>query len=306
MANGIVHSPIEVLLPAFQGAPVALAPERGHELQEIITNRNIEFRFDTATHEMRFEGQELFGGLGLVCVGIRGLERLWAHAFAAVHVYFRFQAGGFTEPLQLTETEEGMGVQRLLQWALEGEMEGNPQPWPLDIPRPAANPADDQHRVTNELFLGSAGFAVLHEIGHIVREHRGMNLAQDVCYRHEFEADEWAYDWVMEKWRDYDNSVAVYRKRATLIAALFALISVNHVYEPRRRVGSKHPNTVDRLLRFLVKHANEDSGLPVGLPWSVAGTTIHLHLSQVLEQPLPVMNSWRRYFGEIRDRLDQP
>lgn len=306
MSEALKASPISPLWHSFADAPFALAPERGEELHRLIQERNIQFKLDDETQQVRFDGVDLFGGLGLVCVGLRGLERLWIHAYAATHIYFRFQATGFSEPLVLPGTAEGRIVAELLEWALRGEMHGDESPWPEHLPRPQAKPADDQNQVTNELFLGAGGFAVLHELGHIARAHRGSDLPRDVFYRQEFEADEWAYDWVMDRWRDFDPRELVFKKRATLIAALFGLITVNQVYRPRRISVSVHPNTIDRLMRFLTKHANEDSGLQVGLPWAVAGTTIHLHLSQRLKDTLPPFNSWRTYFHVIRDTIDQP
>jgi len=298
------ESPIIPLWSAFAGAPFSLAPERAEELKDLIAARNIHFTLDDETHQMRFEGADLFGGLGLVCVGLRGLERLWVHAYASTHFYLRYQAVGFAQPINLLATTEGQAVAELLNWALQGEMQGNPAPWPDNLPKPIQNPADAQNQIANELFWGAAGFAVLHEIGHIVRDHKGVNLPRDVKYRHEFEADEWAYDWVMNKWRDFQAHDTVFKKRTTLIATLFSLIAVNQVYRPRRVVESNHPNTIDRLLRFLTKHANEDSGLPIALAWGVAGATIHFHLSQRLDNPLPVFDRWRTYFNAIHDAVD--
>ncbi len=304
MNGQLCESPIEVLFHAFEGAPSNLAPERSDELGEIIRQHNIQFKLDEETHVMRFEGADLFGGLGLVCVGLRGLERLWAHAYGIVHIYFRFQAVGFTREIHLRETQEGVLTEQLLDWALRGEHDGDPTPWPVGLPKPQGNPTDDQNRVTNELFLGAMGFAVLHEIGHIVRGHGGTNLPKDVKYRHEFEADEWAYDWVMDRWRDYapDNPV-VFKKRCTLIACLFSLIAINHVRAPRNIEQSGHPHSIDRLMRFLLKHANESAGLPASFAWAVPTTAIHLHLSQVLDQPLAVKESFPEYFAEIRRRF---
>lgn len=293
--------PIDVLWPSLAGAPFSLAPERIPELQALISQRNINFQLDRETHEMRFEGAELFGGLGLVCVGMRGLERLWAHTYGMIHVYRRFQAMGFAAPLNLEATEEGRLAARLMTWAIQGELHGNPAAWPNDLPHPQANPADEQGQLTNELFLGAVGFAVLHEIGHIVREHRGENLPKDVKFRHEFEADEWAFDWVMDRWREYTpHNPLVFKKRCTLIAGLFALIAIYHVRSPRQVEISDHPHTIDRLLRFLIKHANEDNGLDSGLAWALCSTAIGLHLNQVMEGQMPEVASFRDHLAEIR------
>ena len=304
-------SPIDVLWPSLAGAPFSLAPERQVELQNLITQRNINFQLDRQTHEIRFEGAELFGGLGLVCVGMKGLERLWAHTYGMIHVYRRFQEVGFSELIDLTATAEGRLAAQLMTWAIDGEVNGNPTPWPASLPRPLANPVDDQGILTNEVFLGVIGFAVLHEIGHIVRNHGGAGLPKDTIYRFEFEADEWAYDWVMDKWREYipndplimPGDPRILKKRCTLIAGLFALIAINHVRMPRNPETSDHPHTIDRLLRFLIKHANEDNGLDTGLAWALCSTAIGLHVNQISGNPWPTFDNFRDHLSEIRRRF---
>ncbi len=118
-------------------------------------------------------------------------------------------------------------------------------------------------------------------------------------------ADEWAYNWVLDKWREFaaPPNPLVFKKRCTLVVSLFALIAINHVRRPRNIATGDHPNTVDRLLRFLVKHANEDNGLDSGLAWAVAFTAIHLHISQILDEPLPIAQDFRDYFNDIRRRF---
>jgi len=184
------------------------------------------------------------------------------------------------------------------------DVRGNPAAWPDDLPHPQANPTDEQGQLTNELFLGAIGFAVLHEIGHIVRVHRGMHLSLDEKHRQEFEADAWAYNWVMDRWRDYlPHTPLVHKKRCTLIASLFALIAIMHVRSPRNVETSDHPNTIDRLLELLNTHADENNGLNSGLAWAVSSTGIGLHLNQVSSDPWPTYNNSRDYFTEIRRRF---
>ncbi len=297
------QSPIEVLLPAFDEAPYRLAPERESELRTLVRERNIQFKLDRETLAMRFEGVNLFDMIGPIYIGVRGLERLWVFAYAATHVYMRFQANGFTRPLLLPATPEGRVVDALLRWAVEGEAKDNPAPWPADLPKPQLNPVDDVHLVANELFWGAGGFAVLHEIGHVIRRHGGMDQPRDVLFREEFEADEWAYDWVMDRWRDYSPNPLVHKKRTTLLASLFALIAIGEIHDPERVKEGKHPNIIDRTLRFLIKHANESSGLPDGLAWAVSATTIHLHLTHMTNETLPSVESFRDYFNLIRNRV---
>jgi hypothetical protein len=295
-----LESPLKCLLSHFNQAHFRLAPERAGELCELLKRHNVNFHFDSETLDMVFEGASLFGGLGMVRLGLRGLERMWVHSLAAIHIYLRFRADDFAKPQLLPATEEGRRVAALLGWAIRAEVEGNPQPWPSDLPQPRENPVDELNALTNEVFLGIAGFAVLHELGHIIKEHRSVYGTRDERFRQEFEADEWAYDWVMDKWRDLDQSTGVYTKRCVLIASLFAVLASLDVYTSRRVQTLSHPNIIDRLLRFLVKHANEDNGLPSAMAWNVAATTIHMHLSQLLMWNPPPFERARDYFDSIR------
>lgn len=306
MPSDLASSPIAPVWTGFARAPFQLAPERREELQKIIAERNIQFNLDDATHELRFEGANLFQSVGMVFVGLRGLERLWAHAYGAMFVFRQFQAAGF-QPIILPSTEEGKKTERLIGWALQGELQGNAAPWPSDLPRPQAQPTDEQHQLTNELFWGIGGFAVLHEIGHVVLNHTGgTDVPKDVLYRNEFEADEWAYDWIMQQWRTFADDPRVAQKRILLIAAMFSILAVHQLYAPRKVKSAKHPNTIDRLLRFLIKHASEDSGLHVQLGWAVPTTTIHTHLTQLMSKPMPPVDSFRTYLNSVRPVIDDP
>lgn len=251
---------------------------------------------------MRFEGGEFFGGLGLVYVGVRGLERLWAHTYGIIHVYLRLQAVGFAQPLNLNDTEEGRLAGQLMSWAIDAEK--NETPWPKDLPHPIANPTDEQNLLTNEVFYGVIGFAVLHEFGHIVLRHSGSGLSKDILFRYEFEADEWAYDWIMDRWREFTpHTPVVLKKRCTLIAALFSLIAIYHVRAPRPVETSEHPHSIDRLLRFLIKHANEENGVECGLAWALASTAIGLHVTDRSTDPWPAFDDFRDHLNEIRRRF---
>ena len=303
-------SPIEVLFPDIEDAPFRLAPERRDKLKAIFDEKNIQYSFDREAMRMRFEGADLFGGLGLVYVGVRGLEHFWALCYGAMHAYRAFQANGF-QATRLTVDEEGRRVAKLLDWAVAGVKDGDPAEWPNDVPKPEAAPTEMPSRLANELFLGAAGFAVLHEVGHIVQDHRMDNPPLDVRFRYEFEADEWAYNWVMDNWRDFDPDRAVHTKRVTLLACLFAMMAINRYYQKERNEQLKkpqeilsHPNVIDRVLRFLIKHANEDSGLPARLGWGVAAAAIHMHFTAQVQAAMPKFEDFRAYFNSIRSRFD--
>jgi len=87
-----------------------------------------------------------------------------------------------------------------------------------------------------------------------------------------------------------------------VISSLFALIAINQIYLPGKPKKSEtHPNIIDRCLRFLIKHANEDAGYPSTLPWSVPVTAIQMHLPEDVQAAFPPLESYRDYFNLIRD-----
>jgi hypothetical protein len=79
-----LQSPLRGLLIHFNEAHFRLAPEREDELRHLLSERNVNFRFNPTHLDMVFEGVSLFGRLGLVHLGLRGLERLWVHSLAAI------------------------------------------------------------------------------------------------------------------------------------------------------------------------------------------------------------------------------
>lgn len=304
-----MKSPIEELLPRFEDAPFGLAPERREELRAIFQKKNIQYSFDREALRMRFQGLDLLGELGIVYVGLRGLEHIWALSYGAMHAYRIFQANGF-QPARLNIDEHGRRVGRLLDWAVAGVRDEDPREWPDDLPKPELNPVDLPGQLANELFLGAAGFAVLHEVGHIELEHRGDEPPLDVRFRHEFEADEWAYNWVMDKWREFNPNPEVHTKRITVLACLFAMIAISRIYQREKSERQKrplepstHPNVIDRTLRFLLKHANEDSDLPARLGWGVAALAIQMHFPAQVQASMPQFESYQEYFASIRQRL---
>jgi len=293
-------SNLDVLWDKFKDAPYRLAEERRGELRQLMTDKKVEIKFDKETLSMRFEGLDLFG-LGLVNVGIRGLERLWAFAYGIAYVQRRINEEG-KKPFRFADNPVGQDAALLIQWAIDAIEKKDPSPWPDNLPRPQAEP-EGIGAVANALFVGASGFAVLHEIGHIVLGHKGAGNSKDVNFRQEFEADEWAYNWIMDRWTESSPETSeAHTVRATLISSLFSLIAINQIYLPGEPKKSEtHPNIIDRLLRFLIKHANEDAGYASTLPWSVPVTAIQMHLPEDVQAGFPKLESYRIYLNLIRD-----
>ena len=134
--------------------------------------------------------------------------------------------------------------------------------------------------LANEIFWGSVAFIIMHEIGHIILEHKhDYETPQEMILNAEYEADEWAYDWIMDRWRESGEDPKTYIKRSTLLAAILSTLAGVDFGGTREVAKSPHPNPIDRLLRFLNKHADEGNGLPWVYPWFFSASAVVLHLT---------------------------
>jgi hypothetical protein len=132
-------SNLDILWDKLENAPFHLADERDSELRQLVKDKKIEINFDRDTLSMRFEGIDLFGGLGLVNIGIRGLERLWVFAYGIAYVRRRIDQEG-KKPFKFADNPVGQDAAMLLQWAIDAIKKKDPTPWPDNLPRPQANP----------------------------------------------------------------------------------------------------------------------------------------------------------------------
>ena len=118
----------------------------------------------------------------------------------------------------------------------------------------------------------------MHEVGHIVHHHLFYKDASDVLVSAEFEADRWAYNWIMQACNQTGDQNA-HLKRAMFIAFTLAIIGCIEFYGPEEVEKITHPNPIDRLLRFLNEHAKDQSKPPTIYPWLAASTVVQMHLT---------------------------
>lgn len=267
-------SPLAPLLPALNESIYRIAPERSEEMRHIMETRGIAGAFSTDPGN-KFEA---WPGLRVILFSVRGMERFWIYSAGTMFTYRGFQKNGFKGGVAFDTSSLGQEVKRLLIWATNEESWNRGVKWPVGDLVPGVHRDElDVAKLADEMFLGAMAFVALHEIGHLVLGHQ-PNVDQATSITHEFEADAWAYDWIMDKWREFSPDPRVYQKRTVLTAAILALMASLRLYRQPLNGPATHPNPILRLRRFLEKHVPRDNGLLSELAWAVAGATLSLHL----------------------------
>jgi hypothetical protein len=223
---------------------------------------------------------------GMIRFGLAFAERLWAYALAYMEVIAKVQRSDPGVELELDKDPATSPAIKLLEWAHGCEKAGKQTSWPNDLPRhvPGAQ-AGTSTNAADEMFLCMGGWALLHEIGHVVGQHhkRGANTSS-ARHKLEYEADDWASRWILDQ---CPADPRIRTKRA--MGAAFSL-SIISSFEVHKRAGDvwTHPDPLKRLLRFLDTHVPETPGPkagPTDLVWWASQTILMLHLRSVGKRP---------------------
>ncbi len=263
-------SSVNWLLPYVAAAPYRAAPERADELHQLVQELGVRVVFDPAPSrvaEVNLETSEIRFGLPF-------MERLWAISCAYLDLIRLWQQYGPDAIIDLPESSR-----LLLEWEFHAEKSGIVAPLPATapVPEPAEQPGTDGYAAT-ELVLIVAAWVLLHEIGHLVCKHRRTDPPVRWITR-EYEADNWASHWMLDRWREYAADDRVFVKRA-LAGTLF----LGHVaaFESHGRTSSvTHPTPADRLLHFLDQFVPREPGPKADAkewPWMAALLIVECHL----------------------------
>ena len=149
------------------------------------------------------------------------------------------------------------------------------------------------------------GFILLHEVGHMALGHCDNPPASpEESIVHEFQADQWAADWILSYWEKYNQDENTFIQRSVGIA--FALAALGGI-EIQTIKGSvrDHPNSAARLLAFLDRWLPETGSgvLPKKLTaWKVGPAVLHTHFlkSGKLLDPKKAYPSFRQYLVEAQ------
>jgi hypothetical protein len=251
------QSPLTPLIPALQRSPFAVAPERQNELKALIEHHKVQgiLKFEDSLASALVMAKQVY-------LGLSSLEKLWAHCWVTTWVWNEWQSRGFKGELDLSASQEGITTLEFMRWALST----NQNQWPASLPKPTPTTNKLMPGLVNEFFLGACGFAILHEIRHITEYHKPEpETSQKQQLEREFDADRWAYRWIMEKWVNYadedvsagDERVCV--KRLWSIAGMLALIAILEMGTHGSPGQRTHPNPIDRITQFLDDYVTESS-----------------------------------------------
>jgi hypothetical protein len=229
------------------------------------------------------------------------LERIWAYLYAYVAFLPLIQKHGAGKPIDLTKEPEVQRARALLLWAHKAEKSGRYEPWPEHLPRPDKPDSSDPHiKTANQFFLMMTGWIFLHELAHIALGHRASNsLPSKESIQQEFEADRWASNWILAKWKDFDPDVRIFLQRCMGISFAIAALSGIELYV-EGRTPRTHPNVADRLLRFFddfIDGSSEEQKF-VEKHWLAPISILQLHLMNSGK-----MTSLQKHYDNVREYL---
>jgi Peptidase U49 len=272
-------SPVNWLLPYVAASPFRAAPERADDLRQLVQDRHVRISFDPApfrTADVNLES-------GVIRFGLPFAERLWALSRAYSDLIRLWQEHGPGAMLVMPEPSR-----RLLEWEFLAEKSGTAEPLPSGVPVPAPDePAGSDGYAATEWFLIGAAWVLLHEIGHLACGHRPTDPPTRWLPR-EYEADDWASHWMLDRWSEYQNDDGVFVKRA--LAGTFVLGHFTAFEAHGQTPSATHPNPAKRLLRFLDRFVSRSPGTKLDakeLPWVAAMLIVLCHLQAAGKPPPP-------------------
>jgi hypothetical protein len=299
---GTINTPLRPLLRAFAASPYIIAPEREVDLQQFIEHKNLRIWLDVTTDSFDVN---ISGMMRRIKFPLRALERLWGYAYCYCLFFDLYRPTTQGRFIDLRENPTLAAARCLLLWAHEAEVSGVCRSWPEDTPRPDRPNYDRRMGSTNQVFLTMSGFILLHEVGHMALGHCDSppaNCEQSIAQ--EFQADQWAADWILGRWQQYDRNEMVFIQRSIGIAFALAALGGIEIYTVNASVRD-HPNPAQRLLAFLDRWIPESNArvLPKkATAWKVGPVVLHTHFLKA-GRPIDTTRSYpsfRQYLVEAQ------
>jgi len=205
---------------------------------------------------------------------------VWAYTYfylAILDLLPKYPKGVEIDLISLEEIQPARG---LAKWALECEKNKTQTAWPTGLPRPDVDDgSDDRISKAKPYFLHAVCFLMLHEIGHIHHKHPTSRFVdRETSYKWEFEADEWAADFMLRDWKNAGRGERDFIGRCTGISLGLAMLAGVEFYH--RAAQDDHPTIAERLLRFFARHNPESIGPASAVrdfPLYVASVILHGH-----------------------------
>lgn len=271
-----MRSPVDPLLPSIASSLSALVPEKHAELVEMLQRLNIGIdpHFDRSVSPLHIHHD---GKVHTIRIYVPLLERFWACSYGYSQL---LNTLGPILPGEhdLIADPKLENARRLLSWAYFGG-EGD---WPDGLPRPTATPTGDAAVFeATEAFLCMVGWMLFHEVGHAELGHGDRSARDyDESEQREFEADDFASKWILDKWQEYSPDELVFIKRSLGGVLALSILTTYEVHK-RTRGGLTHPDPIERLRRYLKKYCPEGTGeepTETDYAWTAAIVIVKLHL----------------------------
>lgn len=243
--NGVgVRSPILQFESAIAGVAYAIAPERGAELRSLISEHRFELKFvDERAFGFRVNAQS-----GVATLPVAALEYLWCCAYAFFVIYQDYTDAQLRRELHFNfdrQVDSRRAVD-LLNWACRNMIYSGVELWPIDLPRPAAEPEYASYlHVANELFLGAVGWILQHEIAHVVRGDKINHGIYSIQCENAADAD--ATEWIL------GSAQLPMERQKRLLCICVAILALQMLEMPGPDIDRNrtHPRPLDRLERCL-------------------------------------------------------
>lgn len=154
--------------------------------------------------------------------------------------------------------------------------------WPEELPEPVPTAkANSEDSLVNNLFLGAAGFVILHECAHIILEHGydSLNRRED-----EFAADNWAVHWILDCVQDPQQ------REFRIIAICVGLLWIGLIDEVRGN-SSTHPSAAHRFEKSFAQFddaaVNFDDGTVNSVAFELASYALKAFFNPSTPLPRP-------------------
>jgi len=293
-----IPSKLRPLIEPFQSSPFHVAPERENEMLALRDKHDIRIYLKGDAKDWLFQefrmGKRIF-------VGLRMLERLWACCYGYNTIVSELQAVGDGGVEAMLNPEEYQLAFGLLDWASQKKLADIEEPWPPFLPDPSLADELEHVKASNHVFLMMSGRLLLHEFAHtILQHHNDPDTSPGVLKQEELEADAWADDWILEKWRDYNSDDKVFMGRCLGIAFAHAPTLILGI--DMQKPSPSHPSPIDRILNFIDRHLPNGNPLDrrrVDLPLAFLMTIAsHVVLMKTKEAPPvePIPSTYREWF----------
>lgn len=235
---------------------MGLMPERESELKDLWGKYKP--KFNLVEDEIR-DGKVILdaGMYREIRFNHRVMKLVWLASFIAWEGYCAVDAGWDDQAYDLTRFLSLIDTFKKIMDTDDLDA----VPWPDCVPEPGTFPDainDTQMRAAAELAIFASGWALLHELQHIMHQQDGTSSGayanKDELHDEEFSCDAYAAKFILEQVEQYaasenvDAAKVSQKREMGLLHAMFALAMLSI---ERWGDSESHPNTLSRILKVL-------------------------------------------------------